>query len=63
MRLIAFFLILLSIGTSAQEKNLRIGILRDRTVKTVVVMSLAGNCAIWIDGENRGELRTNDGLK
>lgn len=47
----------------AQEKVLRIGILRDRTVKNVVVMSLKGSCTIWIDGENRGELRSSDGLR
>lgn len=42
---------------------MRIGLLRDRTVKSAVVMSAKGACTIWVDGVKRGEIAANDGLK
>ncbi len=42
---------------------MRIGLLRDRTVKNVVVMSTKGTCTIWVDGVKKGEIAANDGLK
>ncbi len=47
----------------AQEKTMRIGLLRDKSVKNVVVMSIKGNCIVYADGEKKGEIQANDGLR
>jgi stage II sporulation protein D len=47
----------------AQERTMRIGLLRDRTVRNAVVMSSKGNSTVYADGERKGEIQTNDGLK
>jgi stage II sporulation protein D len=46
-----------------QERKMRIGLLRDRTVKKVMVMSLRGNCVVLADGVKQAELRSSDGLR
>ncbi|MBX2978676.1 MAG: SpoIID/LytB domain-containing protein [Flavobacteriales bacterium] len=60
-----FFLLLgvIAIGAHAQERMVRIGLLHDRTVKQVVVMSAKGNSTVLADGVRVGEIQTNDGLK
>ena len=63
MRLTASVLpFLLSLSLHAQERVLRIGILRDKTIRTVLVMSAKGTCAVFADGERKGEIQVNDGL-
>ena len=63
MRLTAIlFFALLSIATLAQEQVLRIGILRERTIQSVLIMSARGNCTVFADGVRKGEIRLNDGL-
>jgi len=47
----------------AQERMVQIGLLRDRTVKKVVVMGDGGKCDIHIDGVKKGELKASDGLR
>ncbi len=42
---------------------MRIGLLHNRTVKQVMVMSAQGNCTIYADGERQGEIQANDGLR
>lgn len=64
MRLTAALLpILLSCSLLAQERVLRIGILRDRTIRSVLLMSERGTCIVYADGERKGEIRLNDGLR
>lgn len=47
----------------AQEHMLRIGILRDRSFRSVLVMSAKGTCAVFADGKRIGEIGINDGLR
>ena len=63
LRYLSIILLALPVLLQAQEKIMRIGLLRDRTVKSVVVMSLKGSCVIWMDGVRKGELKASDGLK
>ena len=42
---------------------MRVGLLRDMTVKRVMVMSTKGSCTVLADGERRGELTSSDGLR
>lgn len=64
MRLTATLLpFLLSLSLIAQERVLRIGVLRERTVRSVLVMSARGNCTVFADGERKGEIQANDGLR
>ncbi|MBX2973597.1 MAG: SpoIID/LytB domain-containing protein [Flavobacteriales bacterium] len=64
MRLTALLLsLLVSVCMLAQEKVLRIGILRERTFRSVLVMSAKGTCAVFADGERKGEIQVNDGLR
>lgn len=55
--------LLLSVGLLAQERTLRIGILRERSFRSVMVMSAKGTCAVFADGERKGEIQVNDGLR
>lgn len=64
MRLTALLIfLLLTLSLLAQEKVLRIGILRDRTFRSVLVMSAKGTCTVFADGERKGEIQVNDGLR
>ena len=64
MRLTAFLLpFLLSLVIQAQERVLRIGVMRERTMRAVLVMSAKGNCIVYADGERKGEIQINDGLR
>lgn len=58
-------LLSLSIATCtlAQERVLRIGILRERSFRSVMLMSAKGTCAVFVDGERKGEIQVNDGLR
>lgn len=56
-------LVLVSCALLAQERYVRVGILRQRAVKGVVLMSAKGNAMIYADGERVGELRSSDGLR
>ncbi|MEO8588252.1 MAG: SpoIID/LytB domain-containing protein [Flavobacteriales bacterium] len=47
----------------AQERTMRIGLLRELTVKHALVMSSKGTCTIYADGEARGDVQANDGLR
>jgi stage II sporulation protein D len=47
----------------AQEQSLRIGILRDRNIRSVLAMSQRGVCTVFADGERKGEIQVNDGLR
>lgn len=58
-----FVLFLLPASTQAQERILRVGVLRDQTVKHALVMSAKGNCTVYADGERKGEIQSNDGLR
>lgn len=62
-RLLLAGLLLLAMSASAEERVMRIGLLRDRTVRTAMVMSAKGNCTVYADGERKGEIQTNDGLR
>lgn len=42
---------------------MRIGLLREHTVKHALVMSAKGNCTVYADGERKGEIQANDGLR
>lgn len=55
--------VLFSLCLAAQERILRIGILRERNFRTVLVMSAKGNCTVFADGERKGEIQVNDGLR
>jgi stage II sporulation protein D len=63
LRLTFLFLLLFSTALQGQERTMRIGLLRDRTVKQVVVMSAKGACDVWVDGVLKGEIQSNDGLR
>ncbi len=56
-------LILVSSALLAQEKVLRIGIMRQRSIRTVLVMSFKGNCTVFADGVRKGEIQLSDGLR
>ncbi|MCW5897802.1 MAG: SpoIID/LytB domain-containing protein [Flavobacteriales bacterium] len=47
----------------AQERGVRIGLLRQKAVKNVLVMSAKGPCVLYADGQRIGELPANDGLR
>lgn len=57
------FTTLCALGLMAQERSLRIGILRERTFRSVLVMSAKGTCTVFADGERKGEIAINDGLR
>lgn len=64
MRHTAFFLpVLLSLSVLAQERVLRIGVMRERAIRSVLVMSAKGTCTVFADGERKGEMQVNDGLR
>lgn len=42
---------------------MRVGLLRDKTVKRLMVMSAKGSCTVLADGERKGELTASDGLR
>ncbi len=63
LRSLLLILAFLPVIAPAQEKLMRIGLLRDRTVKGVVVMSWKGSCVVWADGERKAEIKASDGLK
>lgn len=64
MRLTTLVLFLsTSLLALAQEKTLRIGILRERSFRSVMVMSAKGTCTVFADGERKGEIQVNDGLR
>lgn len=56
-------LLVLPLFANAQERTMRIGLLRDITVKHALVMSAKGNCTVYADGERKGEVQANDGLR
>lgn len=45
------------------DRELRVGLLRDRTTSQLLVMSARGVCGVYADGVRKGELRSNDGLR
>lgn len=55
-----FLLVLCSV---AQERAVRVGILRDKNVDRIVVLSAGGGYNIMADGKRVGELLANDGLR
>ncbi len=55
--------LLLAWPLAAQERSMRIGLLRQKTVKQVLVMSARGQCTIFADGVRVGEIPVNDGLR
>lgn len=64
MRTLAALLpFLLSLSLVAQERVLRIGIMRQRTISSLLVMSSRGNCTVYADGVRQGEIPLNDGLR
>ncbi|MCU0319225.1 MAG: SpoIID/LytB domain-containing protein [Flavobacteriales bacterium] len=66
-RILSVLTLLLPVLLVAQEvtvdRMMRVGLLRDRTVRQVVVMSGKGSCAIYADGQKRGEVGAADGVK
>lgn len=61
--LILLVLLLASVSSAQEQRNVRVGLLRDMTVKRVMVMSTKGSCTVLADGERRGELTSSDGLR
>lgn len=55
--------LLLAMPLLAQDRDVRVGILRERTIKGLTVMSTKGNCVVYADGERKGEIQANDGLR
>lgn len=45
------------------ERQLRIGLLRERPVKQALVMSARGACRVLADGQLKGELKSTDGIR
>jgi len=62
-RLFFALTILLVLPVLGQERNVRIGLLQGRTVKGLTIMSAKGNCVVYADGERKGEVQANDGLR
>ncbi|MCB0763894.1 MAG: SpoIID/LytB domain-containing protein [Flavobacteriales bacterium] len=58
-----FIAFMLPFCVHAQERIMRIGLLRDRTVKHAMVMCARGNCNVFADGVRMGELKSSDGLR
>lgn len=50
-------------GAQSGDRDLRIGLLRDRPLKQVLVMSARGACKVIADGVVKGELKSTDGLR
>lgn len=42
---------------------MRIGIMRQRNINSVLVMTAKGNCTVFADGIRKGEIPLNDGLR
>ena len=63
LRLLLLFPWLPALAIHAQDRPMRIGLMHERTVKQVMVMSAKGPCTIYADGVRKGELNTNDGLR
>lgn len=61
--LLLLALLMAAEGVHAQERVVRVGLLRDKTVRHLMVMSAKGNCTVLVDGERKGELAANDGLR
>jgi len=58
--LLAFLLAASSMG---QERQARIGLLRKHSVKAGMIMSAKGSSIVYADGERKGEIQSNDGLR
>lgn len=55
--------VLLFLPALGQDRNVRIGLLQGRSVKGLTIMSAKGNCVVYADGERKGEVQSNDGLR
>lgn len=66
-RFLLFFLWLCSVAAVAQshfnDREMRVGLYRERPTKQVMVMSARGVCTVLADGVRKGELRSDDGLR
>lgn len=66
-RSLLFVLWLCSVAAGAQSHNIdrqmRVGLYRERPAKQVMVMSARGVCTVLADGVRKGELRSDDGLR
>ena len=64
---VLFACLLLAAVLPAQEvtvdRIMRVGVLRERTVKQVMVMPSKGICTIYADGIRKGEVSATDGLR
>ncbi len=69
MRALVLFLLLGLFATVVQaqsplhDREMRVGLYRERPVKQVMVMTVRGTCTVLADGVRKGELRSNDGLR
>lgn len=63
MRLLLFPFLLLPLIASTQMQEVQIGLLRDRTVKQVIVLFGKGGAEVQVDGRKAGELVANDGIR
>ena len=61
-RISSLFLTLASLFVQAQDRTISVGLLQDRTVRHIMVMSTKGNCSVLVDGKRIGEVKANDGL-
>ena len=60
---VSSFVTLLCATALAQTRTVHVGILRDRQVDGIVVLSAGGGYNIMADGKKVGELLSNDGLR
>lgn len=60
---VSAFLVLFCAHALAQARTVHVGILREKAVEGVVVLSAGGGYNIMADGKKVGELLSNDGLR
>ncbi len=66
-RLLALITLLATSALSAQspsaDREMQVGLYRERPIKQIMVMTSRGVCTVLADGVRKGELRANDGLR
>jgi stage II sporulation protein D len=61
--LVLLFITVIVLPSLGQDRYARIGLMRKHTVKSVTIMSAKGGSIVYADGERKGEIQSNDGLR
>jgi len=61
--ILLLFITVIALPSLGQDRYARIGLLRKHSVKSVTIMSAKGGSIVYADGERKGEIQSNDGLR